>query len=57
MMDTYLAAFQTYLDIERQVSPHTLRNYLSDLHQFVHFASDRLGQEAAIHASDRSMRR
>ena len=44
MMDTYLAAFQTYLDIERQASPHTLRNYLSDLHQFVHFASDRLGQ-------------
>jgi integrase/recombinase XerC len=44
MMDTYLAAFQTYLDIERQASPHTLRNYLSDLHQFVRFASDRLGQ-------------
>jgi integrase/recombinase XerC len=44
MMDTYLAAFQTYLDVERQASPHTLRNYLSDLHQFVRFASDRLGQ-------------
>jgi integrase/recombinase XerC len=44
MMETYLAAFQTYLDIERQASPHTLRNYLSDLHQFVRFASDRLGQ-------------
>ncbi len=44
MMDTYLAAFQTYLDIERLASPHTLRNYLSDLHQFVRFASDRLGQ-------------
>ncbi len=43
MMDTYLAAFQTYLDVERQASPHTLRNYLSDLQQFVHFASDRLG--------------
>ena len=46
MMDTYLAAFQTYLDIERQASPHTLRNYLSDLHQFMRFASDRLGQAA-----------
>ena len=43
MMETYLAAFQRYLDIERQASPHTLRNYLSDLHQFVHFASARLG--------------
>src|SRR5918912_3541073 len=42
-MQTYLAAFQRYLDIERQASPHTLRNALSDLHQFVHFASARLG--------------
>jgi len=48
MMDTYLAAFQTYLDIERQASPHTLRNYLSDLHQFVRFASDRLGSKASF---------
>jgi len=43
-MKTYLAAFQRYLDVERQASPHTLRNYLSDLHQFVHFASTRPGQ-------------
>ena len=48
MMETYLAAFQRYLDIERQASPHTLRNYLSDLHQFVHFASARLGQAAPL---------
>ena len=48
MMDTYLAAFQRYLDIERRASPHTLRNYLSDLHQFVHFASARLGQTAPL---------
>jgi len=48
MMDTYLAAFQRYLDIERQASPHTLRNYLSDLYQFVHFASARPGQAAPL---------
>jgi integrase/recombinase XerC len=48
MMDTYLAAFRTYLEIERQASPHTLRNYLSDLYQFVHFASARLGQAALL---------
>ena len=48
MMDTYLAAFRRYLDIERQASPHTLRNYLSDLHQFVHFASARPGQAAPL---------
>ena len=51
MMETYLAAFQRYLDIERQASPHTLRNYLSDLHQFVHFASARLGPNSLPHAS------
>ena len=48
MMETYLAAFQRYLDIERQASPHTLRNYLSDLHQFVCFASGRLGPKASL---------
>ena len=48
MMDTYLAAFQMYLDVERQASPHTLRNYLSDLDQFVHFASARLGRAAPL---------
>jgi len=42
MMHTYLTAFQTYLEIERQASPHTIRNYLSDLDQFVGFASERL---------------
>jgi integrase/recombinase XerC len=48
MMETYLAAFQRYLDIERQASPHTLRNYLSDLHQFVCFASGRLGPKVSL---------
>jgi len=54
MMHVYLAAFQTYLEVERQASPHTLRNYLSDLHQFVRFASSRLGQHQP--ASDGSCR-
>src|SRR5262245_33168686 len=49
MMHVYLAAFQTYLEVERQASSHTIRNYLSDLAQFVGFASKRLGKgEAAL---------
>jgi integrase/recombinase XerC len=44
-MQTYLAAFQTYLEVERQASPHTIRNYRSDLHQFLDFAREHLGQE------------
>lgn len=40
-MDTYLAAFQTYLEVELQASPHTVRNYLSDLRQLVQFAKAR----------------
>ena len=34
-MQTYLNAFRTHLEDERQVSPHTVRNYLSDLRQFL----------------------
>ncbi|MDH3598041.1 MAG: tyrosine recombinase XerC [Candidatus Tectomicrobia bacterium] len=39
MMQTALQAFQTYLDVECAASPHTLRNYMSDLEQFAHFAA------------------
>lgn len=46
-MDAYLAAFQTYLEVERQASPHTVRNYLSDLAQFVGFAEARVGKRHA----------
>lgn len=34
-MQTYLNAFQSHLEDERQASPHTVRNYLSDLRQFL----------------------
>lgn len=44
-MQAYLRAFWTYLEVERQASPHTLRNYGSDLQQFLDFASKHLGHE------------
>ena len=34
-MQDYLALFRAHLEDERQVSAHTVRNYLSDLRQFV----------------------
>ncbi len=37
-MQGALWAFQTFLEVEYTASPHTVRNYLSDLQQFVRFA-------------------
>ena len=46
-MQTYLNAFQTHLEDERQVSPHTVRNYLGDLRQFLDAAAEARGENAA----------
>jgi len=43
-MHMALQAFRTFLEVERNASPHTVRNYLGDLAQFVRFtctSSDR----------------
>ncbi|HWO01982.1 MAG TPA: tyrosine recombinase XerC [Blastocatellia bacterium] len=36
-MQEYISRFRDYLKYERDVSPHTLRNYMSDLEQFLDF--------------------
>ena len=36
-MQEYITRFGDYLNYERNVSPHTLRNYMSDLEQFLDF--------------------
>ena len=44
-MQTYITDFQTYLVVERDASPHTIRNYLSDLKQFFAFVKTRRGED------------
>jgi integrase/recombinase XerC len=44
-MHTTLTAFRTHLEVERQASPHTVRNYLSDLRQLFDFATEHLETE------------
>lgn len=46
-MQTYLNTFQTHLEDERQVSPHTVRNYLSDLRQFREVVEEARGEGVA----------
>jgi site-specific recombinase XerD len=40
-MEKLIEQYRIHLCNERNVSPHTLRNYLSDLHQFHQFISER----------------
>ncbi|MFQ5597306.1 MAG: tyrosine recombinase XerC [Nitrospiria bacterium] len=46
-MDEAIQNFRRYLEVERNVSPHTLRNYLSDLSAFkIFLAEKRLSRSA-----------
>ncbi len=40
--------FRTYLEVECDASPHTIRNYLSDLEQFGTFAKTVRPSEAPL---------
>ncbi|MBN2254478.1 MAG: tyrosine recombinase XerC [Deltaproteobacteria bacterium] len=39
-MDQALKDFEAHIDVERNLSPHTRRNYISDIRQFQKFLSD-----------------
>lgn len=41
-MKEYLEQFKKYLILEKNASPHTIRNYLSDLSEFINFLKDEL---------------
>ncbi len=43
-MEALIARFAEHLAVERRASPHTLRNYQSDLKQFVAFLRERRGR-------------
>ena len=45
-MEDWIDQYESYLRIERNVSPHTLRNYLSDLRQFEKFLIQRAEENA-----------
>ena len=45
-MDDWIDEYANYLKLEKNVSPHTLRNYLSDLRQFEEFLSQRAKENA-----------
>ena len=45
-MEDWIGQYENYLRIERNVSPHTLRNYLSDLRQFEEFLGQRAKENA-----------
>jgi integrase/recombinase XerC len=46
-MDALIARFGEHLAVEREASPHTVRNYLSDLGQFRDFLRQRHGRPVA----------
>ncbi|MFY9607240.1 MAG: tyrosine recombinase XerC [Blastocatellia bacterium] len=53
-MQGYISRFGDYLNYERNVSPHTLRNYMSDLQQFLDFLcpKDSKGNRSAFDIHD-----
>jgi integrase/recombinase XerC len=53
-MQEYIGRFGDYLNYERNVSPHTLRNYMSDLEQFLDFLcpKDSDGNRRAVEIRD-----
>ena len=40
-MEKYLENFRDYLQFEKNCSPHTVRNYISDLRQYLAFLAER----------------
>lgn len=50
-MERAIRAFETHMEIERNLSPHTIKNYAADLRQFSRFLDENAGNAGKVEES------